>query len=78
MDDKKKKQKSMAAWTLAIFGTILAVSFAVLWLISSGLYNSKGAILGHVFAMGWPILLIDVVLCAGVYFGYGWFINRKK
>lgn len=77
MDEKTKKIRRMAIWTVAIFATIFAVSFAVLWLpiyqVSSGAVSA----LGQVFARGWPILVIDLVLCAGVYLGYRFYLSRK-
>ena len=78
MDEKKKKLRKMATWTVAIFATIFAVTFAVLWL---PLYGSSGnaiSAVGSVFVVAWPILLIDLVLCAGLYFGYSAYLNRQK
>jgi hypothetical protein len=78
MDDKKKKLRSMAVWTLAIFATIFAVAFAILWLPIYPMSNGAMNALGQVFAKGWLILVLDVVLCAGVYFGYRFYLNSKK
>lgn len=78
MDDKKKKLKKMATWTMAIFATIFAVTIVVLWL---PLYNAGAGALGAIgqaFAAGWPVLLVDLVLCAGVYFGYKFLLDKKK
>ena len=77
MDDKKAKLKKMAIWTITIFGAILAVAFGVLWLLNQAA-GSKTAVLGQVFKTGWPILLIDLVLCGGVYVVYNLVVNRKK
>ena len=77
MDEKKSKLKKMAVWTITIFGAILAVSFAVLWLLLQS--GSKIATLGRVFANGgWIVLVIDLVLCGGVYIAYSLILNRKK
>jgi hypothetical protein len=77
MDDKKKKTKKMATWTIAIFATIFAVTFAVLWLVwYPGSANGFETI-GKVFADGWPILVADLVLCVLVYAGYSFFTNKK-
>jgi hypothetical protein len=78
MDEKKTKLRRMAVWTLAIFATIFAVAFAVLWLPIYPQSNGAFSALGQVFAKGWLILVIDIVLCAGVYFGYRYFLNQKK
>jgi len=78
MDDKEKKIKRMAVWTIAIFATIFASVMAALWIVIFTGGKSAGAALRQAFGAGWPILLVDLVLCAGVYFGYTYFINRKK
>ena len=79
MDEKKSKLRRMAVWTIAIFATIFASVLAALWV---ALYNIGGgsafAALGQAFGTGWPILLIDLILCAGVYFGYRYFLNHQK
>jgi hypothetical protein len=78
MDDKKKKLRKMATWTIAVFATIFAVTIAVLWLpiypASSGAFDA----LGKVFSAGWLILLIDLVLCVLAYFGYSVYLKNKK
>ena len=78
MDEKTKKLKRMAAWTLTIFATIFTVATAVLWLPIYPVSGGALVALGHVFAAAWPILVIDVVLCAGVFYGYRSFLNRQK
>ena len=78
MDDKKKKIRKMATWTIAIFATIFAVTFAFLWLPIFPQSSSALAAVGAVFAQAWPILLIDLVLCAGLFFGYSAYVNRQK
>ncbi len=78
MDEKKKKLRKMATWTIAVFATIFAVTSAVLWLVnyptSSGTFDT----IGKVFAAGWLIFLIDVVLCGLTYFGYSLYLKNKK
>jgi hypothetical protein len=34
--------------------------------------------LGQAFGEGWLMILITLVLCIGTYFGYFFYINRKK
>jgi hypothetical protein len=79
MDEKKSKLRKMAVWTLVIFAAIFASVLAALWI---ALYNVNGgtafSALGQAFNSGWPILLIDLILCAGVYFGYRAALNRQK
>ena len=78
MDEKKKKLRRMAVWTIAIFATIFAVAFAILWLPIYPESSSAMSALGQVFAAGWLILVIDLVLCVAVYFGYKFLLERKK
>jgi membrane protein YdbS with pleckstrin-like domain len=78
MDEKSNKLRKMAAWTIAIFATILAIAFALLWLPIYPQSNNAMAALGQVFASGWLVLVLDLVLCAGVYFGYRYFVNSKR
>jgi hypothetical protein len=78
MDDKTKKIKRMATWTIAVFATIFAVTFAVLWLPIYKMSGSTLSAIGGVFAAGWLVLLIDLVLCVGAYFGYRLYLDRKK
>jgi hypothetical protein len=78
MDEKKKKIRRMAVWTIAIFATIFASVLAALWIVIYNGGQSAGAALGQAFGAGWPILLIDLVLCAGGYFGYTTWIKRQK
>jgi len=79
MDEKKTKLRRMAVWTIVIFAAIFASVVAALWM---AIYNmggvSAGGALGHAFASGWLILLIDLILCAGAYFGYRYYLNSKK
>ena len=78
MDAKKTKLRSMAVWTVAIFATILAVAFAILWLPIYPQSHSAVTALGKVFSTGWLILVLDLVLCAGVYLGYRAYLNNQK
>jgi hypothetical protein len=79
MDEKKSKLRRMAVWTIVIFAAIFASVMAALWI---ALYNTGGGsafgALGQAFGAGWPILLIDLILCAGVYFGYRYWLGRQK
>ena len=78
MDEKNIKLRKMAAWTIAIFATILAIAFALLWLPIYPQSNNAMAALGQVFASGWLVLVLDHVLCAGVYFGNRYFVNSQR
>ena len=78
MDEKKNKIRRMAAWTIAIFGTILAVTFAVLWLPIYPQSSNAMVAISQVFASGWVILVLDLVLCGGVYYGYRIFLHSQK
>ncbi len=78
MDEKKKKIKKMAAWTIAIFATIFAVTFAVLWLVSFQTSASALGTIGMIFREAWLIIVLDLVLCAGVFFGYKFYLDAKK
>ena len=79
MDEMKSKLRKMAVWTIVIFAAIFASVLAALWIT---LFNMGGGsaidALGKAFGAGWPILLIDLILCAGVYFGYRYYLNRQK
>jgi hypothetical protein len=79
MDEKKSKVRKMAVWTIVIFAAMFASVLAALWiaLYNMGAASASGA-LGQAFGSGWPILLIDLILCAGVYFGYRYTLNRQK
>ena len=77
MDEKKRKLRRMATWTVAIFATIFAVTFAVLWL---PFYQASGDAIGAIgsaFSAGWLVIVVDLVLCVGLYFGYSVYMNRK-
>ena len=79
MDENKLKLKRMAVWTIVIFAAIFASVLAALWLalFNLGGGSAVGALAGA-FSSGWPILLIDLVLCGGVYFGYRYYLKRQK
>jgi hypothetical protein len=78
MDEQKKKLKKVATWTIAVFGTIFAVTFAILWLPIYPMSTGALDAVGKVFAAGWPIMLIALVLCVAVYAGYSLFSKNKK
>jgi hypothetical protein len=69
----------MTVWTKIIFSAIFASVLAELWV---ALYNMESAsasgALGRAFGSGWPVLLLDLALCAGVYFGYSYFLNHQR
>jgi hypothetical protein len=78
MDDKTKKLKKMAIWTIAVFATIFAVVMAVLWI---PLFNSGATALGAVgqaFSSAWLIFVVVAVLCIAAYLGYKLILNSKK
>jgi hypothetical protein len=78
MDEKSKKLRKMATWTIAVFATFFAVTFAVLWLPLYKTSSSAIAAIGSIFSSAWPIIVIDLVVCAGVFFGYKFYLQRKK
>jgi cytochrome b subunit of formate dehydrogenase len=78
MDDKKKKLRKMATWTIAVFATIFAVTFAVLWLPVFKLSSSALSAIGTIFSEAWLIILVDLVLCVGAYVGYKLYLDSKK
>lgn len=78
MDDNAKKLKKMATWTVAVFATIFAVVMAVLWIQLYAAGFSALTALGQAFGEGWIMILIALVLCAGTYYGYFLYTNRKK
>lgn len=78
MDEKKKKLKKVATWTIAVFGTIFAVTFAVLWLPIYQMSKNALDAVGKVFASGWPIMVIALVLCVATYVGYSIYLKNKK
>jgi hypothetical protein len=78
MDEKQKKLKKMATWTVAVFATIFAVTFAVLWLPVYKTSNSALSAIGAIFSEAWLIIVIDLVLCVGAFFGYKFYLSSKK
>ena len=78
MDDKKKKLKKMASWTVAVFATIFAVTFAVLWMPNYKLSSTGLSTIGAIFSEAWLLILLDLVLCVGAYLGYKLFLDNKK
>jgi hypothetical protein len=78
MDEKSKKLRKMATWTIAVFATIFAVTFAVLWLPVYKTSSSAIAAIGSIFSSAWLIIVIDLVLCAGAFFGYKFYLQGKK
>lgn len=75
--DKKKKLSRMSAWTIAVFATIFAIVFVIMWMPFYYAGNSALTAIGKAFAAGWSIYVIDLVLCIGVYFGYKLYLDRK-
>lgn len=78
MDDYKMKIKKMATWTIAVFATIFAVTFAVLWMLNYKLSSTGLSAIGAIFSEAWLIILIDLVLCVGAYLGYKFYLDSKK
>jgi cytochrome b subunit of formate dehydrogenase len=78
MDDKTKKLRRMATWTAAIFATIFAVTFAVLWLPYYGATGNAVSAIGKVFVVAWPVLVLDLVLCVGLFLGYSAYVKHQK
>ena len=78
MDEKKKKLRKMATWTTAVFATIFAVTFAVLWLPVYNISSSAISAIGTIFSQAWLIIVIDLVLCGGAFLGYKFYLDSKK
>ena len=76
--DNKKQLRKMATWTVAVFATIFAVTFAVLWLPVYKISNSAFSAIGAIFSQAWLIIVIDLVLCVGAFFGYKFYLSSKK
>lgn len=71
MDDKAKRLKLMRFWLFGLFVIVFAGVTAVLYLPALGS-------VGLAVVAGWPIWVLTAVLCLAVYFGYQWYLNRKK
>lgn len=78
MNTNTNKLKKMATWTVAIFATVFAIVMAVLWIQLYSAGSPAMTALGQAFGEGWLMILITLVLCIGTYFGYFFYINRKK
>ena len=78
MDEKKSKLKKVATWIVAVFATIFAVTFAVLWLINFPTSGSGVGAIGTIFSQAWLIVVLDFVLCLGAFFGYKFYLDAKK
>lgn len=79
MDDKNKKLRRMAIWTIAIFATVFAVFMATFWMLTFPVTGGSAVgVLMTALGSGWPIFLIAAVLCLGTYFGYRMYLNKKK
>lgn len=77
MDDKKAKLRKMESWTIAVFATIFAVTFAALWLPVYKLSHTALAAIGTIFSEAWLVILVDFILCVGVYIGYKLYLDKK-
>ena len=79
MDEKTKKLRKMATWTIAVFATVFAVFMAVFWMINYPLSDGSAVdVLLASLATGWPVFVIDAVLCLLAFFGYKLYLDRKK
>jgi len=79
MNDKKKKLSRMATWTVAVFAAVFALTAAIMWLVYYPMTaGSSWNVMVAVLKASWPIFLIDLVLCAGVYVGYKLYLDRQK
>jgi hypothetical protein len=78
MDEKTKKLKKMATWTIAVFATIFAVTFAVLWMLNFPLSSSAFGAIGSIFKTGWLIFILDALLCVGAFAGYKMYLDARK
>jgi hypothetical protein len=78
MNDNSKKLKKMATWSIAVFATVFAIVMAALWIPLFSAGTSPLAAVGQAFAAGWVIFLVVAILCFAAYFGYKYYLNRKK
>ena len=79
MEDKETKLRRMASWTIAIFAVVFAVFMALFWLIAyPRMGGSRFQALAKALSYGWPIYLVSAMLCLVVYFGYTFYVNRRK
>jgi len=78
MNDNSKKLKKMAVWIIAIFATIFAIVMAVLWMLMFNAGASAFGAIGLAFTAGWWIYVVVAILCFAAYFGYKYYLGRKK
>ncbi|MDI6769319.1 MAG: hypothetical protein QMD04_06555 [Anaerolineales bacterium] len=69
--DTEKKLKLMRFWLFGIFVIVFAAMTAFLFILTAG--N-----IWHAIQAGWSIWFLTAVLCVAVYFGYKWYLGRKK
>ena len=78
MDEKQKKLRKMAIWTIAVFATVFAIAFAVLWLPIYQMSPNALSAIGQIFSTGWMLFVLAAVLCIGAYLGYKLYLDKKK
>ncbi len=78
MDEKSNKLRKIGAWTLAVYATVFAVTFATLWLAYYKTLNSELVTIWKIFSTAWGILLADFVLCAGVFMAYKMYLKKRR
>ncbi len=78
MMDNSKKLKKMATWTIAVFATIFAIVMALLWIPYFNMGHSALTAIGQAFGAGWRIFVVVAILCIAAYFGYKYYLDRKK
>lgn len=74
MDEKKKKLRRMAIWTIAVFSTAFAIVLTVLYLVAVRL----GGTIIDALASGWWLVLLLGVICIVVYYIYKLIVNKNK
>jgi Na+-driven multidrug efflux pump len=78
MDNKDKRVRRMAIWTITVFATVFSVIMAALWLFFWPSTGDRLQAVSLSLNSGAPIYLVVGFLCIATYFGYQFFANRKK
>jgi hypothetical protein len=78
MDDRKKRMRRMAVWTITVFATVFSVTMALLWLVVWPLSGERINSVGMALSIGWPIYLVVGLFCIAAFIAYRLYLDRKK
>ncbi len=78
MDNKDKRIRRMALWTITVFATVFSLIMAVLWLFFWPYTGDRLEAIILSLRSGAPIYLVVGFLCIATFVGYQYFANRKK